>query len=164
MVQWKTMALWFSLESECFLSAIFQLLNEKWAIIIRKHCFLSRLASSLWESVYRQYFEKKTVKRLSWCKSVPGVNQRTDLYLCRHLPSCTTEISSLPCKIPLSADCVHMCYGACNCKHFCMQVTLNRKAVVNFDENLSILWAEAHSEQKCWSAIQIFILQDNIVL
>lgn len=138
MVQWKTMALWFSLESECFLSAIFQLLNEKWAIIIRKDCFLSRLASSLWESVYRQYFEKKNceetqlVQISTWCKSVhwfislqaPSFLQHRNIFFAMWNPSL--------CRL-----CPHVLWS-CNCKHFCMQVTLNRKAVVNFDENLSI--------------------------
>lgn len=132
MVEWKTMALWFSLETECLLSAIFQLLNKKWAIIIRKHCFFSRFASSLSEGVCRQYIEKKCdkaqlVQISTWCKSVHWF---TSLQAYSFLAPYTTEIS-LPCKIPLCACCVHLCYGAVitNRWHYCMQVKLNRTAV-----------------------------------
>lgn len=158
MVQWKTMALWFSLESECLLSAIFQ-----WVVIIRKYCFFSRLASSLWEGVYRQYIGKKKVMRLSWCKSVPGVNQCTDLHLCRHLPSwpLTPQKYLLCCVKSLSVEVVSTCYTAVIANIFSCRWHWTEKQLQAIR---AFVRGEARSEHKCWSAIQNFILQDNIVL
>lgn len=157
------MALWFSLESECLLSAIFQLLSEKWAIIIRKHCSFSRLASSFWEGVYRQYIEKKCdetqlVQISTWCKSA---HLFTSLQAPSFLASYTTEISSLLCRIPPCAGCVHMCYGAVIANIFACRWPWTEKQLQAI---CAFVGGEARSEHKCWSSIQKFILQDNIVL
>lgn len=157
MVQWKTMALWFSLESECLLSAIFQLLEWEMGYNYKEALFLFQTCLCLWEGVYRQYIEKKCdetqlVQISTWCKSV---HRFTFLQALSFLVPYSTEISSLLCKIPLCAHCVHMCYGAVIANIFACRWHQTEKQLQAI---CAFVGAEAHFEQKCWSAIMKFIL------
>lgn len=168
MVQQKTMALWFSLELECFFS-IRHISVAEWEIgyNYKEALFLFQAPQA-----FERVVTGNALKKMFW-DSV-GVNQCSSIYwhclltvyiyiythtliywcISSFLAPYTTEIDfSFP--ISLRTGYVHVCYNGnifacqkCHCKEF----------VHSTNE------AEAHSEQKHWSVVQKLMLEVNIVL
>lgn len=145
MVQWKTMALWFSLESGCFFS-ICHIPVAEWEMGYNYKGALLLFQAHLWP--LRGWLHwKKNMQRLSWCKSV-----QLCLLTLVYIFAGTFLLGPIhhrnrffrPHVKSLYRMCPHV-LRSCNYEHFCMQVTLNRNAVAR---NFCILQMEL---KPCWT-------------